>query len=204
MTPETKYRLRFNKENFTQLENLVILHLYGVSDDNLLEQEHYLAEDRTTHILDAIRDTAKQIVGWDEYPSSNSLRRLIGMTIREELPMEIVEIIATFLQGFQDVGTTIASDYLTTIKTISCLSGHAEAVLDGVQCASELHGMQGRLVYELLTTAHYLLMAAEATLKHDKPYLQDKLGSAENYMTIAQSSARQYLAKSKAQNVVKA
>jgi hypothetical protein len=193
MTTHTDiYKTRFNPAAFAEVEAQVILYIFTFTADDPIQREAYLAEERARTILEAVRCTAKQIVGIPGYPANKGFQRLVLTSMIEQLPTAAVEAIATFLTPFQDIGDTLAEDYLNTMKTLGSLRQMKESSLDAVQSAATLHGFQGQLVYEWLTAAHYLILAAQATLKDDPRYAREKFMTARTHFGWSNTLAQHY------------
>jgi hypothetical protein len=181
-----------NQEAFALVETHIMTHVFALTLDNPIEREMYLSQERPRNILDAIQSTAKQIVGLPKYNAKNGFNRLIMTSVIEALSMPAIEAISAFLVHFHGIGDTYAQDYLHVMKTLSNTEQMTDKLLDAVQSASTLHGVQGQLVYELLTTAHNLILASQAILKDDARYGQEKFCIAQNHMGWAGSTAHRY------------
>jgi len=161
-------------------------HCFGIIHE---DRAGYIGQDRPSQILQAILATAEQIAASPVQRHANGLRRLILVTIQEDLPMVTVQAITAFLSTIGAYTSPMALDYLATIKTLRELKDTASAVHSSVTQATHLHGHQGQLAYDLLKTAHLLILAADATLNHDGSYALEKLDTALETMQYAQTCA---------------
>jgi len=186
------YYQGINQDALYVLESQIMLHIFTFTFNDPIQREIYLSEGRARNILDAVRSTAKQmcsIPGYDEKKGSN---RLMIISLIEELPMSAVEAIAIFLSHFQVNGDTTANDYLNTIKTLYGIRQMNDTMIISVQLSSNLHGLQGQLVYELLTTAQYLVLTAQAVLKDDPRFASEKFNVALSHLTWSKTVAHRY------------
>ncbi|MEL6407537.1 MAG: hypothetical protein AAFV98_05475 [Chloroflexota bacterium] len=167
-------------------------HCFGIIHEDTDVRASYIGQDRPSQILQAILATAEQIAESPVQRHANGLRRLILITIQEDLPMVTVQAITAFLSTIGEYTSPMALDYLATIKTLRELKDTASAVHLSVTQATHLHGHQGQLAYDLLKTAHLLIHAADATLKHDGTYALEKLGTALETMQYAQTCAHRW------------
>ncbi len=192
-TTTTDYSKHFNSEAFALVEEEVMTHVFGFTLKEQFEREIYLAEERPGNILEAIRSTAKQMVGIPRYHAKNGYHRLVIISMAEQLSMPAVEAITVFLRGFRQQGDNTADDYLNTIKTLHQLRSTIEPMRDAIQSASTLHGNQGQLVYELLTSAQHLILTAQAVLKDDPRYAAEKFNVAQDHWNWSQElTAKSY------------
>lgn len=167
-------------------------HCFGIIHDDSDVRAGYLEQERPSHILQAISAAAGQIADQPLQLNSNGVRRLILVTMQEELPLVTVQAITAFLSSIGPYTSPVAQDYLATIKTFRELRDAAAAVHASATNASNLHGHPGQLTYDLLKTAHLLILAAEATLKHDGYYAMEKLSTAMETIQYAETCASQW------------
>lgn len=167
-------------------------HCFGIIHEDTDVRASYIGQDCPSQILQAILVTAEQIAASPVQRHANGLRRLILVTIQEDLPMVTVQAITAFLSTIGAYTSPIALDYLATIKTLRELKNTASTVHLSVTQATNLHGHQGQLAYDLLKTAHLLILAVDATLKHDETYALEKLGTALETMAYAQTCAHRW------------
>lgn len=167
-------------------------HCFGIIHEDTDVRASYIGQDRPSQILQAILTTADQIAESPVQRHANGLRRLILITVQEDLPMVTVQAITAFLSTIGAYTSPMALDYLATIKTLHELEDTASAVHLSVTQATNLHGHQGQLAYDLLKTSHLLILAADATLKHDGTYALEKLGTALETMQYAQTCAHRW------------
>lgn len=182
----------YNSRLWMHVEMHIQNHCFGIIHEDTDVRASYIGQDRPSQILQAILATAEQIAGYPVQRPANELRRLILITIQEDLPMVTVQAITAFLSTIGAYTSPIALDYLATIKTLRELKNTASAVHLSVTQATNLHGHQGQLAYDLLKTAHLLILAADATLKHDETYALEKLGTALETMVYAQTCAHRW------------
>ena len=167
-------------------------HCFGIIHEDTDVRASYIGQDRPSQILQAILATAEQIAESPVQRHANGLRRLILVTIQEDLPMVTVQAITAFLSTIGAYTSPMALDYLATIKTLCELKDTASAVHLSVTQATNLHGHQGQLAYDLLKTAYLLIHAADATLKHDGTYALEKIGTALETMQYARTCAHRW------------
>ena len=187
-------QLDTNSPLWVHVEMHIQNHCFGIIHEDIDVRASYIGQDRPSQILQAILATAEQIAEYPIQRHTNGLRRLILVTIQENLPMVTVQAITAFLSSIGAYTSPIALDYLATIKTLRELKDTASAVHLSVTQATHLHGHQGQLAYDLLKTAHLLIVAADATLKHDGTYALEKLGTALETMQYAQTCAHRWQA----------
>lgn len=181
----------FDHDAFALVEEEVMTHVFGFTLQQQFEREIYLAEDRPGNIMEAIKSTAKQMVGIFGYHAKNGYHRLVIISMAEQLSMPAVEAITVFLRSFRQQGDNTADDYLNTIKTLHQLHSTIEPMQDAIQPASTLHGNQGQLVYELLTSAQHLILTAQAILKDDPRYAKEKFDIAQTHLGWTQQLSQQ-------------
>lgn len=164
-------------------------HCFGTISHDIEKRTEQLGKERPSRILAAITATASHISKHPGFQRDNGLRRLIQITLIEELPLLTVKAISAFLGTIGDYPSPTVTDYLATIQSIRNLPVATSTVHDAVVQASKLHGSQGQLAYDLLKSASLLLQAAEATLNHDGSYAAEKLRIAHESVKNATHTA---------------
>lgn len=183
------YAERFNSEAFALVEAHVMTHIFGFTLADPIEREIYLAEDRPSNILESVKRVAMQMIGVSG--AKNGLQRLVVISLIEQLPLPTIEAITAFLRHFRQSGDTAVDDYLNIIKTLYHLDPVVAPIQDAIQSASTLHGDSGQLVYELLTSAQHLVLTAQAVLKNDPRYADEKFRVAQTHMEWSKQLAQQ-------------
>ncbi|MEL7433584.1 MAG: hypothetical protein AAFN11_06530 [Chloroflexota bacterium] len=186
------YRDRFDENAYRLVESEVMMHVFSFSLGDPIQREMYLSEERPNNILESVRCTAHQIVGTPGYHAKNGVNRLVITTLVEELAPSTIAAITTFLAGFQVQGCAIAQDYQNTMITLHSLKHMEQSIIDAVRSASTLHGSQGQMIYECLTAAQYLMQTAQAALKDDPRYSNEKFSRAVQHIEWANTSANAY------------
>lgn len=189
---QTIYDDCYKQDLFNDVESHVMIHIYSFTVDNLIQRELYLSEPRPCNMLEAVTNTAKQMVGFSGYDAEKGFNALVQISLIEGIALVAVEAIAVFLSEFRSQGNTIATDYLHILKAFYSIQAIDHTILTGVQSASAIHGSQGEFAYELLTAAQYLVITAKAVLKNDASYAADKFRVAQDHLTWAKFQAQQY------------
>jgi hypothetical protein len=167
-------------------------HCFGIISEDSKTRAVYVGQDQPSQILHAIHAAADQIARRQGYSRRNNIRRLILISIQEQLPLMTVPAISAFLSSIGDYASPTALDYVASIEALSNLNQTADVVHEAVTHASKLHGTQGQLAYDLLKSAQLLVVAAEATLQHDASYAIEKLGIAMDSAHYAETAARRW------------
>ena len=182
----------YKQDLFNAVESQIMIHIHHFTVDNLIQRELYLSEPRPCKMLEAIINTAKQMVGFSGYDAEKGFNALVQISLNEGIALVTVEAIAAFLSEFRSQGNTIATDYLHIVKAFISIQALDDQILTGVQSASAIHGSQGEFAYGLLTAAQYLVITAKAVLKNDASYAADKFRVAQDHLNWANFQAEQY------------
>lgn len=185
-------QIDYDSDLWEHVEKHIEQHCFDTISPDSETRERCLAAERPSQLLQAICAAAEQIAQRPASPKRNGIRRLILVTLQEVLPVSTVQAITAFLASIGPYPSPTATDYRATIRCLRELTSTASSVHDAVANASTLHGVQGQLAYDLLKTAHLLIIAAEATLKHDSRYMTEKLTTAIKTIHHAQSAARRW------------
>lgn len=190
--PDKTIEINYNSPLWMHVEMHIQNHCFGIINEDPKTRAVYLGQDRPSQILNAIHAASDQIACRPGYPNRNSIRRLILISIQEQLPLMTVQAISAFLSSIGDYASPTAMDYVATVEALSNLNNTAKVVHEAVTCASKLHGNQGQLAYDLLKSAQLLMVAAEATLQHDASYAIEKLCTAMDSAHYAEVAARRW------------
>ncbi len=97
-----------------------------------------------------------------------------------------IDAIYTYLLLFQQVKDTRADDFEGTAKALLKAYETTDTLRAAVSCANGVHGWRGRMAYELLTAADYLMQSAIQLLMHGNlSYIREKLQSGLRRLTGA-------------------
>jgi hypothetical protein len=190
--PDKPIEINYNSPLWMHVEMHIQNHCFGIISEDPKTRAVYLGQDRPSQILHAIHAAADQIARRPGYPKRNNIRRLILISIQEQLPLMTVQAISAFLSSIGDYASPTALDYVASIEALSNLNKTADVVHEAVTHTSKLHGTQGQLAYDLLKSAQLLIAAAEATLQHDASYAIEKLSTAMDTVHYAEASARRW------------
>ncbi len=97
-----------------------------------------------------------------------------------------IDAIYTYLLIFQQVKDTRADDFEGTAKGLLKAYESLDTLRAAVSCANGVHGWRGRMAYELLAAADYLMQSAIQLLIHGNlSYIREKLQSGLRRITGA-------------------
>ncbi len=97
-----------------------------------------------------------------------------------------IDAIYTYLLIFQQVKDTRADDFEGTAKALLKAYETTDTLRAAVSCANGIHGWRGRMAYDLLASADYLVQAAVQLLMHGNlSYIREKLQSGLRRLTSA-------------------
>ncbi len=97
-----------------------------------------------------------------------------------------IDAIYNYLLIYQQVKDTRADDFERTAKALLKAYETTDTLRAAVSCANGVHGWRGRMAYELLAAADYLMQSAIQLLMHGNlSYIREKLQSGLRRLTGA-------------------
>jgi len=140
--------------------------------------------ERTADAMNLITDTALALCQHPHYELA--WLKLATFCGQNAVTIPTIDAIYTYLLLFQQVKDTRADDFEGTAKALLKAYESADTLRAAVSCANGVHGWRGRMAYELLTAADYLMQGAVQLLMHGNlPYIREKLQSGLRRLTGA-------------------
>jgi hypothetical protein len=132
--------------------------------------------ERVSDIMNLITDAALNLSGHPHYEMA--WLKLVTFCGQNAVTIPTIDAIYTYLLIFQQVKDTRADDFEGTSKALLKSYESLDTLRAGVSCANGVHGWRGRMAYQLLAAADFLIQAATQLLLHgDLFYIHEKLQS---------------------------
>lgn len=139
---------------------------------------------RVTDTMNTITDVALSLSGHPYYETT--WLKLATFCGQNAVSIPTIDAIYTYLLIFQQVKDTRADDFEGTAKALLKSYESLDILRAGVSCANGVHGWRGRMAYDLLAAADFLVQAAVQLLIHGNPsYIREKLQSGLRRLTGA-------------------
>ena len=177
MTTEATAFKRYNSRFDNQQYQLVT---QTIATDLNVERESVTASDAANLITDAA-------LGLSDHPSyAKSCHTLALFCGRNSIQPQTIDVIYNYLVVFQQAGDTRVEDFEAVAKACHHLQ-HIKPILPiAVSHTSCIHSWHGRMAYDLLAAADYLIQAAQTLLVDDNEnYAAEKLQSGLRRITGA-------------------
>ncbi len=151
-----------------------------IADDLNVERESITASDAANLITDAA-------LGLSGHPSyAESCHTLAVFCGRNRIQPQTIDMIYNYLVVFQQAGDTRAEDFEAVAKALHHIQNIKSSLPVAVSHTSCIHSWRGRMAYDLLASADYLIQAAQALLADDnESYVVEKLQSGLRRITGA-------------------
>ena len=167
-----RYHDRFDPAQYNAVGEQLASNLYAERDD-----------DRVIAGMNALQDACLELC---EHPNFEAAcHRLAVFCGQNSLSFHTVDAILSYLRRFNsdDVRT---DDFECTAKAMLRAYSGQDDLKTATACANGVHSWQGRMAYELLAAADYLMQTATQLLMHgDDSYVREKLHSALRRITGA-------------------
>lgn len=160
-----RYNHLFDNEQYTAIASRLAADLYTDRENS-----------RVTDAMNTITDVALSLSGHPYYETA--WLKLATFCGQNAVSIPTIDAIYAYLLLFQQVSDTRADDFELTAKAL--LKGYEamDVLRTSVSCANGVHGWRGRMAYDLLAAADYLVQAAVQLLIHGNPsYIREKLQS---------------------------
>lgn len=177
MTTEATALKRYNSLFDNQQYQIVT---QTITNNLNVERESVTASDAANLITDAA-------LGLSDHPSyAKSCHALAVFCGRNRIQPQTIDVIYNYLVVFQQAGDTRAEDFEAVAKACYHIQ-HLKPILPiAVSHTSCIHSWHGRMSYNLLASADYLIQAAQALLVDDNEnYAAEKLQSGLRRITGA-------------------
>lgn len=139
---------------------------------------------RVADAMNLVTDTALSLCQHPHYELA--WLKLATFCGQNAVTIPTIDAIYTYLLLFQQVKDTRADDFEGTAKALLKSYETADTLRAAVSCANGVHGWRGRMAYELLAAADYLMQAAVQLLMHGNlPHIREKLQSGLRRLTGA-------------------
>lgn len=139
---------------------------------------------RVADAMNAITDMALSLNGHPHYETA--WLKLATFCGQNAVTIPTIDAIHTYLLIFQQGRDTRADDFEGTAKALLKAYETTDTLRAAVSCANGVHGWRGRMAYELLAAADYLVQAAVQLLMHGSlSYIREKLQSGLRRLTSA-------------------
>lgn len=139
-----------------------------------------------SRVVDAMILLQDAAFGLCEHPDfTDAWHALAVFCGRNWLSIHAVDVMRDFLRRFREDDTRI-DDFESTAKAILLGYRGLDEVKTAVAHANGVHSWRGRMAYELLAAAEYLIQSAVQLLAHDdETYTREKLHKGLNRVTGA-------------------
>ena len=139
---------------------------------------------RVADAMNLVTDTALAICQHPHYELA--WLKLATFCGQNAVTIPTIDAIYTYLLIFQQVKDTRADDFEGTAKALLKAYETTDSLRAAVSCANGVHGWRGRMAYELLAAADYLMQSAIQLLMHgSQSYIREKLQSSLRRVTGA-------------------
>jgi hypothetical protein len=168
-----RYNRLFNNRQYTAIAALI-------ATDLRAERESI----RVSDAMNLITDMALSLNGHPHYELA--WLKLATFCGQNAVTIPTIDAIYTYLLLFQQVKDTRADDFEGTAKGLLKSYESLDMLRAAVSCANGVHGWRGRMAYELLAAADYLMQSAIQLLMHGNlSYIREKLQSGLRRLTGA-------------------
>lgn len=139
---------------------------------------------RVADAMNLVTDTALALCQHPHY--EGAWLKLATFCGQNAVTISTIDAIYTYLLIFQQVKDTRADDFEGTTKALLKSYESLDNLRAAVSCANGVHGWRGRMAYELLAAADYLMQSAIQLLIHGNlSYIREKLQSGLRRLTGA-------------------
>ncbi len=139
---------------------------------------------RVSDAMNLITDMALSLNGHPHYELA--WLKLATFCGQNAVTISTIDAIYTYLLIFQQTKDTRADDFEGTAKGLLKSYESLDMLRAAVSCANVVHGWRGRMAYELLAAADYLMQSAIQLLIHGNlSYIREKLQSGLRRLTGA-------------------
>jgi len=134
--------------------------------------------------LNLITDTALSLCQYPYYETA--WLKLATFCGQHTITIPTIDAIYTYLLIYQQAADTRADDFEATAKALLKAYKFNDTLRTTVSCANGVHGWRGRMAYELLASADYMIQTAIQLLVHGNlSYIREKLQSGLSHLTSA-------------------
>ena len=139
---------------------------------------------RVADAMNLVTDTALSLCRHPHYEMA--WLKLAIFCGQNAIPISTIDAIYTYLLIFQQMKDTRADDFEGTAKALLKAYETTDTLRAAVSCANGVYGWRGRMAYELLAAADYLMQSAIQLLMHGNlSYIREKLQSGLRCLTGA-------------------
>jgi hypothetical protein len=168
-----RYNRLFDNGQYTVIAVLFAIDLRSDRESN-----------RVADAMNLVTDTALALCQHPHY--EQAWLKLATFCGQNAVTIPTIDAIYTYLLIFQQAKDTRADDFEGTAKALLKAYETTDTLRAAVSCANGVHGWRGRMAYELLTAADYLVQAAVHLLMHGNlTYIREKLQSGLRRLTGA-------------------
>ena len=168
-----RYNRLFDNGQYTSIAAMIAADLRSDRESN-----------RVADTMNLVTDTALALCQHPHYELA--WLKLATFCGQNAVTISTIDAIYTYLLLFQQVKDTRADDFEGTAKALLKAYETTDTLRAAVSCANGVHGWRGRMAYELLTAADYLMQSAIQLLMHGNlSYIREKLQSGLRRLTGA-------------------
>lgn len=168
-----RYNRLFNNGQYTAIAAMLAADLRTSRDS-----------ERTADAVNLVTDAALMLCAHPHYELA--WLKLATFCGQNAITIPTIDAIYTYLLIFQQVKDTRADDFEGTTKALLKSYESLDNLRAAVSCANGVHGWRGRMAYELLAAADYLIQAGVQLLMHGNlAYIREKLQSGLRRLTGA-------------------
>lgn len=167
-----RYHDRFDPVQYNAVGEQLASSLYTERDD-----------DRVIAGMNALQDACLELC---EHPNfEGACHRLAVICGQSALSLHTIDTIVSYLRRFKEDDVRIDDSECTANSMLRAYSGQDD-LKTATAYANGVHSWQGRMAYELLAAADYLVQTAVQLLMHgDDSYIREKLHSGLRRITGA-------------------
>jgi len=168
-----RYNRLFNNGQYTAIAAMLAADLRTSRDS-----------ERTADAVNLVTDAALMLCSHPHYELA--WLKLATFCGQNAVTIPTIDAIYTYLLLFQQEKDTRADDFEGTAKALLKAYETTDTLRAAVSCANGVHGWRGRMAYDLLATADYLMQSAIQLLMHGNlSYIREKLQSGLRQVTGA-------------------
>lgn len=140
---------------------------------------------RVSDAMNLITNVALALCTYAEY--EDAWVQLATFCGHHRISIATIDRIYAYLLSYQQPGDTTADDFQLTARALVKVHAVSDPLKEAMSCANGVHGWRGRMAYQLLAAADYLVQAAAQLLMHGNlSYIGEKLAAGCRRLNAAQ------------------
>ena len=168
-----RYNRLFNNEKYITIAGMLAVDLRADRDSM-----------RVADAMNLVIDTALSLCQHPHY--QQTWLKLATFCGQNAITIPTIDAIYTYLLIYKQTADTRPDDFEGTTKALLKAYASNDTLRTAVSYANGVHGWRGRMAYELLAVADYMIQAAIQLLLHGNlSYIREKLQSGLSHLTSA-------------------